>query len=176
MSGSGVRGFDGKSKSLSYVTTGFGQGSSVTALQLLRAYSVFANKGRTVEPYIVDKVVNPDTNKTLYKGKTTTSKQIFTDSAIDQMRSLLSGIVNSGEGTGTPYKSDEVEIIGKTGTGQIAVKGGYSADFHTHLFAGLAPYDDPRVEIIIWWQNDASGTDEAGQIVKDIRRNWVSIQ
>ena len=51
------------------------------------------------------------------------------------MRSLLSGIVNSGEGTGTPYKSDEVEIIGKTGTGQIAVKGGYSADFHTHLFA-----------------------------------------
>lgn len=175
VSGSGVRGFDGKSKSLSYVTTGFGQGSSVTALQLLRAYSVFANKGRTVEPYIVDKVVNPDTNKTLYKGKTTTSKQIFTDSAIDQMRSLLSGIVNSGEGTGTPYKSDEVEIIGKTGTGQIAVKGGYSADFHTHLFAGLAPYDDPRVEIIIWWQNDASGTDEAGQIVKDMMKSSLNV-
>ena len=175
VSGSGVKGFDGKSKSLSYVTTGFGQGSSVTALQLLRAYSVFANKGRTVEPYLVDKVVNPKTNKTLYKGKTTMSKQIFTDDAINQMRSLLSGIVNSGEGTGTPYTSDEVEIIGKTGTGQVAVKGGYSADFHTHLFAGLAPYDDPRVEIIIWWQNNASGTDEAGQIVKDMMKSSLNV-
>lgn len=58
-SGSGVKGYDGKTKSLEYFTTGFGQGSSVTTLQLLRGYSAFANDGRTVEPYLVEKVVNP---------------------------------------------------------------------------------------------------------------------
>ncbi len=41
-----------------YLTTGFGQGSTVTALQLLRAYSVFANDGKTVEPYLIEKIVN----------------------------------------------------------------------------------------------------------------------
>lgn len=88
-SGSGVRGFDGKTKSLEYFTTGFGQGSSITTLQLLRGYSAFANDGRTVEPYLVEKVVNPTNGKTLYSAKTSYSKKIYSTEAVAQIRTLF---------------------------------------------------------------------------------------
>ena len=147
-SGSGVKGYDGKTKSLEYFTTGFGQGSSVTTLQLLRGYSAFANDGRTVEPYLVEKVVNPTNGKTLYSAKTSYSKKIYSTEAVAQMRTLLYGVVNIDGSTGRDYRDSSVEIIGKTGTGQIAENGAYSASKHTHSFVGMAPYRDPEVEVI----------------------------
>ncbi len=136
-SGSGVKGYDGKTKSLEYFTTGFGQGSSVTTLRLLRGYSAFANDGRTVEPYLVEKVVNPTNGKTLYSAKTSYSKKIYSTEAVAQMRTLLYGVVNIDGSTGRDYRDSSVEIIGKTGTGQIAENGAYSASKHTHSFVGI---------------------------------------
>src|SRR5699024_4128907 len=64
-------------RTLEYLTTGYGQGSTFTGLQLIRAYSAFANDGKMVEPYIVEKVVNSDTKEALYQAKTQYSKQIY---------------------------------------------------------------------------------------------------
>ncbi len=173
-SGSGVSGYDGKTKSLEYVTTGFGQGSTVTALQLLRGYSVFANDGKTVEPYLVDKVVDSNDN-TVYQGKSVYSKKIFSSSAMSQMKDLLYRVVNEEKGTGWRYKSDEIEIIGKTGTGQVAVNGKYSSTLYTHSFVGLAPYDDPTVEIVIWYQNETGGTMYSGELVKTMLKETLNL-
>lgn len=174
-SGSGVKGFDGKSKSLEYFTTGFGQGSSVTTLQLLRGYSAFANDGRTVEPYLVEKVVNPTSGKTLYSAKTSYSKKIYSTEAVAQIRTLLYGVVNIDGSTGRDYQDSSVEIIGKTGTGQIAENGAYSSTKHTHSFVGMAPYRDPEVEVIVWFQNEKSGTQYSGQLVKTIIKSALNI-
>ena len=174
-SGSGVKGFDGKSKSLEYLTTGFGQGSSVTTLQLLRGYSAFANDGRTVEPYLVEKVVNPSNGKTLYSAKTSYSKKIFSTDAVAQIRTLLYGVVNIDGSTGRDYQDSSVEIIGKTGTGQIAENGAYSTTKNTHSFVGMAPYRDPQVEVIVWFQNEKSGTQYSGQLVKTIIKSALNI-
>lgn len=174
-SGSGVKGFDGKTKSLEYFTTGFGQGSSITTLQLLRGYSAFANDGRTVEPYLVEKVVNPTNGKTLYTAKTSYSKKIYSTEAVAQMRTLLYGVVNIDGSTGRDYKDSSVEIIGKTGTGQIAENGAYSSTKHTHSFVGMAPYRDPEVEVIVWFQNEKSGTNYSGALVKSIIKSALNI-
>lgn len=174
-SGSGVKGYDGKTKSLEYFTTGFGQGSSVTTLQLLRGYSAFANDGRTVEPYLVEKVVNPTNGKTLYSAKTSYSKKIYSTEAVAQMRTLLYGVVNIDGSTGRDYRDSSVEIIGKTGTGQIAENGAYSASKHTHSFVGMAPYRDPEVEVIVWFQNESSGTNYSGDLVKSITKSALNI-
>ena len=53
---------------LDKVTLGFGQSSSVTAYELLRAYSIFANDGQIVEPYLVEKIIDSEDNVT-YSAK-----------------------------------------------------------------------------------------------------------
>lgn len=174
-SGSGVAGYDGKTKSIEYFTTGFGQGSSVTALQLLRGYSTFANDGKTVEPYLVEKVVDPTSGKTVYSGKSSYSKQIFSTSAVKTMRRLMYGVVNKKGSTGYQYHRDDIEIIGKTGTGQVAVNGAYSSTINTHAFVGLAPYDDPEVEVVVWFQNSTGGTRYSAKLVRTIVRSALNI-
>lgn len=145
----GIAAYQNSDSRLGYLTTGFGQGSTMTAYQLLKAYSVFANDGKTVEPYIVDRIVNIDNNKVTYTGKTEYSEQIFSSDTISQMKDLLLGVVEDPAGTGKIYKMDNTRLIGKTGTGQISDGRGYRSDIAMHSFAGLAPYDDPEVVVFI---------------------------
>ena len=91
------------------------------------------------------------------------------------MRTLLYGVVNIDGSTGRDYRDSSVEIIGKTGTGQIAENGAYSASKHTHSFVGMAPYRDPEVEVIVWFQNESSGTNYSGELVKSITKSALNI-
>lgn len=59
------------------VTLGFGQGSMVTAYQLVQGYSALFGDGCTIKPYIIDKIVNPNTGETTYKGKLRNQNQLF---------------------------------------------------------------------------------------------------
>ncbi len=91
---SGVALYETDKSRAAYLTTGFGQGSTVTMLQLLRAYSVFANDGKMVEPYLVDRIVDKENNEVTYSGKTQFSEKIFSSSTVAQVRDLLKGVVN----------------------------------------------------------------------------------
>lgn len=148
---SGIAAYKKDNSLLTYLTTGFGQASTTTALQLLQAYSVFGNDGKIVKPYIVDRIVDPDTKKVTYSGKTQKSEQIFSSETINQVKALMLNVVDDSVGTGSKYKLDNgVEMFGKTGTGQISGgASGYLNDVYMHSFAGLAPYDNPQVEIFI---------------------------
>lgn len=161
---------------LEYLTTGFGQGSTVTPYQLLKAYSIFGNDGRTVHPYIVDRVVDSSTNKVVYQGKSEYSDQIYSSETIKQMKDLLLGVVENPVGTGKTYKLDNgVLMIGKTGTGQVAENGGYSTTTHMHSFAGLAPYDDPQVEIFLTFKSGESYAQYMPDIVKTIMNEGLQV-
>ncbi len=166
----GYPGFKGQNKQLEWLTTGFGQGSSWTAHQLLRGYSAFANDGKTVEPYLVEKVVNPQTNEVVYQAQSKFSKQIYTSEAVQQMRDLMDGVINKKESTGYLYHMDDIRLIGKTGTGQVAKDGRYLSGYNTHSFAGLAPYDDPQIAIVVWYQNSISGSVSVSNLVKSVTR------
>lgn len=169
-SGSGVAGFKGQGKNLEWLTTGFGQGSTFTGLQLLRAYSAFANDGKTVEPYIVEKIVNPQTNETVYQAESQYSKKIYSTETVNKIRKLMSGVVNKKGGTGYNYHMNDIHLIGKTGTGQVAKNGKYLKNYNTHGFVGLAPYDDPEVVIVSWYQNSISGSKAVSQMIKAVTR------
>ncbi len=173
-SSSGVAGFRGTNKRLEWLTTGFGQGSTVTGLQLLRGYSAFANDGKTVEPYLVEKVVSPETNEVVYQAQTKYSKKIYSTEAVNQMKDLMSGVVNKQGSTGYKYHMDDIHLIGKTGTGQVPKDGGYMKDFNTHGFVGLAPYDDPQIIIVVWYQNSISGSTSVSNMVKAVTRTALN--
>lgn len=174
-SAAGIGGFHSTDRQLEFMTTGFGQGSTVTGLQLLRAYSVFANNGKTVEPYLVDRMVDSQTNEVTYTGKSKYSEQIFETTTIDKMKQLLyNNVYDESYSVAKPYRPANVQIMGKTGTGQIARSDGYAGyrtDRYSKSFAGLAPYDDP--EIIIYAMFQCKDTTETSEMIGEFVKTMV---
>lgn len=135
-------------------TASFGQGITTTAIQQLQALTIIANNGSMVKPYIIEKVVDPNTNEVIEENKTEKGEQIVKTSTINKVKDLMYNVVNGNNGwtTGRAYRVDGFDIIGKTGTAQI-----YDANQKKYLdgvnnyiysFAGMFPKDDP--EIIIY--------------------------
>lgn len=160
---------------LEYLTTGFGQGSTVTPYQLLKAYSVFGNDGKTVKPYIIDKIVDSSTNQVVYQGTTEYSEQIFSTETVKEVKDLMLGVIENDAGTGKSFKIDDLRMFGKTGTGQIVVDGAYSSSIHMHSFAGLAPYDDPQVVMFLTLRCGDSYSLYAPELVKTLMKEAVQI-
>lgn len=131
-------------------TAGFGQGISSTAIQQLQALTIISNNGKMLKPHIVDKIVDPNTNKIYYESKKEETEQLVKKSTIDDIKRLMYNVVNGTDGstTGKAYKIDGFEIIGKTGTAEISENGRYLKDKYIHSFAGMYPKDDP--EFIIY--------------------------
>lgn len=131
----------------------FGQGVNTTALQHLQALSIIANNGKSLTPHIVSQIDNPNTGKTTYKRKIESSEQIVSQNTVDKIKQLMYNVVNSDDpqATGKRYKIEGFDIIGKTGTAQIASpRGGYlkGENAYVYSFAGMYPKDNP--EIIIY--------------------------
>ncbi len=138
-----------------YVTAGFGQGITTTAIQHLQALTMLANDGKMLKPQIIDKIVDPNTKEVVYKSKVKASKQIVSSSTVQKMRDLMYNTVNGTDPgtTGTLYKIDGYDIIGKTGTAEIYDQNTYqylsgNDNYYLFSFAGMFPKDDP--EIIIY--------------------------
>lgn len=135
-------------------TAAFGQGITVTPIQMLQALTMIANDGKMLRPHIVDKIVNPNTGKTVYQSKVEKSKQKLKQSTVDKIKELMYNTVHGTDAgtTAGPYKIDGFDIIGKTGTSQIYNNktGTYYEGDNAYIFsfAGMYPKEDP--EIIIY--------------------------
>jgi cell division protein FtsI/penicillin-binding protein 2 len=127
----------------------FGQGITVTPLQLAVAYGAIANGGKMMKPYIVDSIVHPD--GTVVKTQPRTVRQVISDRAAGLLTGMLVSVVKNGEGhrAGVPGYL----VAGKTGTAQIAKNdgSGYESDVHAEIgsFAGFAPVSDPRFVMVV---------------------------
>ena len=131
---------------------GFGQGINTTVIQHLRALSIIANNGKAFTPHVVSKIVNTNNGKTTYKRKKEESEAVVSVDTVNKMKDLMYKVVNSDDpqATGRRYKIDGFEIIGKTGTAQIASpRGGYLKGDSNYIysFAGMYPKDNPDVII-----------------------------
>jgi cell division protein FtsI (penicillin-binding protein 3) len=110
-------------------TASFGQGVAATPMQMARAFAVLANGGVLVRPYVVARVMAPDTARTV--------------------AALLRGAVESG--TGTLAAVPGVAVAGKTGTAQKVdpATGRYSTTAGVASFVGFAPAEKPRVVVLV---------------------------
>lgn len=160
-------------------TASFGQGITTTVMQQLQGLSIIANDGKKVTPHIVDKIIDSNTKKILYKSQIDNSKQIVKKSTAIKMRELMNEVVNSADGnaSGYNYRTGDVKLIGKTGTAQIASSsGGYlsgSTDY-TYSFAGMFPGDNPEIVIYGAIQKPAYGGIKAlSTAIKEIVNNMT---
>ncbi|MBQ1477649.1 MAG: penicillin-binding protein [Erysipelotrichaceae bacterium] len=122
----------------------FGQGSSATTLQLLQGYSAIFGNGEMVKPYIIDKIVDRDHNEIVYEGEREVVSQPISEEAAKQMQDLLRRVVSDKGGTARFYSVDEVDIMAKTGTSEIATTFGYTSDYSIQSIMMGFPYEDPQ--------------------------------
>ncbi len=125
-------------------TASFGQGITVTPLQLVNAFATIANGGKMMRPYIVEKVIHPDNKEDVTKPREI--KTILDKRTSSLLSGMLVRVIDNGEGG--LAKVSGYYMAGKTGTAQIAEKGGYSSDLN-HTFVGFGPVDDPKFVMII---------------------------
>ena len=130
---------------------GFGQGITTTPIQNIQALTSLTNGGVMLKPYLVEKIVDSDTKETVYEGKRTEVDTVASETTVNKIKDLMWDTVNTPGMTGTGYRLEGYNLIGKTGTAQIADEngGGYltGAEDIISSFAGIYPKDDPKVII-----------------------------
>ena len=129
-------------------TISFGQGVSVTALQLASGLSAIANGGYLMKPHMVKRIIGPDGNVIRDNVPEVESRVISYDTA-QEMTRIMESVVE--EGTGKKAAIPGYKVAGKTGTAQIPdpVNGGYYRDRYIASFIGFAPSDDPRITLVV---------------------------
>ena len=152
-------------------TAAFGQGITVTPIQMLQALSALTNNGTVLKPYIVDKIVN-DAGETIFDGKRTEVAKVYSKETMDYMKSLMHNVVYDGL-SGKIWQPTKTTMIGKTGTAQIASpKGGYLNGEYDYIrsFAGIFPEEDPKyiVYVAVKQLNAASATPIANELTKAV--------
>lgn len=130
---------------------GFGQGITTTPIQNIQALTSLTNGGVMLKPYLVEKIVDPTTEEIVYEGKRTEVDTVASETTVNKIKDLMWDTVNTSGMTGTGYRLEGYNLIGKTGTAQIADEngGGYltGAEDIISSFAGIYPKDDPKVII-----------------------------
>ena len=128
------------------VTMSFGQGLSVTPIQMVTAYSVLANGGKLVKPHLLDTVISADGEER--EVQTTEIREVISEETANKIKEMLVSVVENGHG-----KAAQVEgfrVAGKTGTAQVVNdEGEYEEDAHIGGFIGFAPADDPKFVMLV---------------------------
>ena len=125
-------------------TNAFGQGISVTPLQLINAVAAVANRGAMMRPHVVKAVV---ANGRWYEIKPALHRTVISPAAARSLTDLLVEAANSS----IPYRAamPGYAIAGKTGTAQIPSKEGYDENRTIATFVGYAPAYDPAFGVLV---------------------------
>lgn len=127
----------------------FGQGLSVTPIQMAAAMGAIANGGLLMTPYLVEKVVDAEGNL-MRKNLPEVKRRVISEKTARQVQKMLIGVTEAG-GTGTRAALQGFAVAGKTGTAQKPdpVTGGYSVDKRIASFIGFVPAENPALVIAV---------------------------
>lgn len=133
---------------VNYANMSFGQGLTVTMVQMVQGYAVVANGGTLYQPYLVQQVIHPDGSTTTTKPKVLKSHVISAQTAA-QTTTMLQGVVDRGTGQAT--KVPGYKIAGKTGTAQVARAdgNGYDPTKNIGSFTGFGPVGNPKFVMMV---------------------------
>ncbi len=138
-------------RNIEYVTASFGQGISMTPIEVVRAFSAIANGGVMIKPRLV-KEINHKIGTTkkipIEEGK----RVIREDAALEVVNMMVTNTdVSLKNGS---YKNPNYSVAAKTGTAQVVRGGGgYSKDVHLHSFIGFLPAYNPEFLVFIYTIN-----------------------
>jgi cell division protein FtsI/penicillin-binding protein 2 len=146
-------------------TNSFGQGISVTPIQMLMGASAIANHGQMVMPHIKLSMIS--------EGRQYNSIHSIVDMPIrpetaDELNNMLA---ISLEEEASNALVNGYRVAGKTGTAQIAIETGYADNITNASFIGWGPVDDPKFMIYIWFEKPTSspwGSEVAAPVFSEV--------
>lgn len=128
-------------------TTSFGQGISVTPIQLVTAVGAIANQGKLMRPYLVKEIKKSDGE--VVKTQPKVVRQVISSKAANLLAGMMVSAVRNGHGKQAGVAG--YYVAGKTGTAQVPKKEGkgYEENKNIGSFAGFAPVDNPRFVMLV---------------------------
>lgn len=142
-----VRNLENLKSDIQFFTASFGQGVTATPLQMVTAYAVLANGGALMKPQILDKVIHADGRVEDVPWEEV--RRVVSEETSRKIGVMLRNVVVNGHG-----KRADVPgylVAGKTGTAQVAKKGGggYEDGAAIGSFVGYAPLNDPKFVVLV---------------------------
>ena len=154
-------------------TAGYGQGITVTPIQMLQGLTAVANDGIMLKPYLVSSVVS-STGEVLEEHSRTEIGRVATKTTTDKVKELMDSVIcnDSSKCTGYSYYMEDYNLIGKTGTASIYdyEKGKYltGESDYIYSFSGLYPGDDPELIVYMAVKKPKDSKNYIAPAIKDI--------
>lgn len=165
---------DGRWRDSDLAANSYGQGISVTPLQMAAAVAAVANQGKLMRPYIIHEIRRPD-------GKAVrTEPEVVRQVISPETARVLSQILGDSITVESTNKAivPGYRIAGKTGTSQIPTIGGYDPVWTIASFAGYLPADDPRFVILVKLdkpQTSEWGSQVASPVFSSVAKQIVAL-
>ena len=155
---------------------GFGQGITTTPVQNVKALTPLTNDGMLLKPYLVSKIVDSETGEVILENKREEIERVASTTTVQKMISLMDDCVNGWGNTGARYRIDSGELVGKTGTAQIAGENGRGYLSGTEdiisSFSGIYPKSNPQIIIYASVKRPSYGSQKPiSNAVKEIVTN-----
>lgn len=149
-------------------TKAFGQGITISPIQLAQAYTAIANNGTMMKPYLIQKIEYPD--GTTEETEPTVVRQVLTEDTADKVVAMMTDVVESYASISIPGHY----FAGKSGTAQTYGRTGEAlAGTGTTIatFIGIGPIEDPEYLVIVKMDRPRASQwaePTSGQVLKQI--------
>lgn len=155
-------GFNPYTTPIQAVNTGFGQGISVTPIQMLQAFTAVANEGEMVKPKLLDKTEKSTTGEETFFQPEGRKSPISKETAQKTLNYLKQSL-QFEEAVAKPFQKEDYSIVAKTGTAEVydAETKTYSTSEYIHSIAAMFPADDPKYIVYIAIQDPKYTQDAA---------------
>ena len=148
-------------------TLSYGYGLAVTALQLARAYTVFANRGERVD-------LRLESGGSIAVNPASATRRVMSEATAREVLAMLEAVVEAKDGTGRRARIVGYRVAGKTGTSRKAIAGGYAKRRYLSLFTGLAPVSDPRFVVAVVIDEPRGKKYYGGEVAAPVFRTVMS--
>lgn len=125
-------------------TASFGQGITVTPIQMVQAFGAIANQGKLVRPYVVSEIRYPDGRHIVTEPEEV--RRVVSTQTAAIVSAMLVNVIEKGHGQAAHVPG--FYLAGKTGTAEVASGSGYGNET-IHSFVGFGPISEPRYVALI---------------------------
>lgn len=163
------------------LTASYGQGTTVTPIQLIQAATAIANDGKMMKPYTIAKIEDAASGEVIKETKPEVVGKPISKETADQVLDILETVVTSEHGTAhNIYNLPDYSVAGKTGTAQIPDPDSpnymYGHENYIFSFLGMAPKEDPELLMYVTVKQPElepteSGSAPVSYIFKNVMEN-----
>jgi cell division protein FtsI (penicillin-binding protein 3) len=131
-------------------TIAYGYGIAVSPMQFAAAAASLVNGGYRLRPHIVTNLgLQPAEEEPSSSGSSSASRRVVSGKTSSAMRDMLRRVVTQSNGTGRRAEAPGFEVGGKTGTAEMAARGGYQAKSVVSTFLAAFPMSEPRYVVLV---------------------------